>query len=112
MTMFSRRRQAAPAAVDEEGERDAQFAAIEVADGFHDHDTAALAALSAHQRADQVAARRALFDYVDAMWDGAKAKGLSPADLPEYAVVAGMRDLTAELLATAEQAQHDAGDEP
>ncbi|MCW6005393.1 hypothetical protein K1W54_12490 [Micromonospora sp. CPCC 205371] len=78
MTMFSRRRRGAPAAVGDEGRGDAEVAAVEEAGGFPDHDTAALAAMTAQQRADQVVARRALFDYVDAMWDGAKAKGPQP----------------------------------
>lgn len=61
-------------------------------------------------RAAQVQARQALWLYADAMWDAAKAAGLSPADIPEYNCIAALRDAGMELYATAQQALSDAGD--
>ncbi len=94
----------------EEGLRH-QMAAIDLLNAFHEHDMAALAGLSTAQRGEQFAARQRLCHYVDAIWDGAKARGLSPADLPEYNAVAAMRDLANELVDHAVQARLDAGEE-
>lgn len=54
-----------------------------------------------------------LFEYVDAMWDAAKAAGKRPADNPtQFNAVAAMRDLTSDLyLGHSQQAQQQAGDE-
>ena len=56
-----------------------------------------LAALDAAGRKRQFQARRGLAVYGDALWAQAKAAGLNPAILPEYASVAAMRDLTEHL---------------
>ncbi len=99
-----------PPAGDDE-DRDHQEDVVALLDDFHEHDMAALAELDAGGRAAQVRARQALYDHVDAVWDGAKERGLSPADLPEYGSVAAMRDLANELLSHAVQAQDAAGDD-
>jgi hypothetical protein len=56
-------------------------------------------------------ARQTLYDYVDAIWEDAKAGGLEPAVRAEWTVVAGLRDLTNALVEQAVQAQEAAGDE-
>jgi hypothetical protein len=88
-----------------------QFVAIELIDAFAEHDATGLAELDAVGRAEQLRARETLFNYIDRIWDDAKVRGLEPANRPEWSVVAGLRDLTTALVAQAEQAQSDAGDE-
>jgi hypothetical protein len=103
-----------------------QFKAIDLADGFHEHDMAALARLTPAGRAEQRRLRERLHEYVDGIWDHVKAyarevnlggdpladdSGYPLADDPSYSAVAGMRDLTAELCSNAEQASVNAGDE-
>lgn len=90
---------------------DHQAMAIELIDAFAEHDQTGLAALDAAGRAAQHAARQALYDYIDGMWEGAKAQGLDPATLPEWSVVAGLRDLTSSLVDQAFQAQVEAGEQ-
>ncbi|SRR6266508_2518012 len=94
----------------EEGLRH-QMAAIDPIKDFHEHDVAALAELTTEQRIEQLAARQLLYNYVGAIWDRAKARGLSPADLPEYNAVAAMRDLMNDLVDDTVQAKLDAGEE-
>lgn len=89
---------------------DHQMNAIDLIDDFEVHDMAALAELTMQQRAAQVRARQQLYELVDAIWDAAKERGLSPADLPEYQSVAAMRDLSNQLVSHAQQAQDNAGD--
>jgi hypothetical protein len=52
-----------------------------------------------------------LYDYVDRIWEGAKARGLNPVIQPEWNAVAGLRDLANALVEQASQAQAEAGDE-
>jgi hypothetical protein len=73
---------------------------------------AGLARLTPGQRAEQHRLRWALFEYIDGLWDHAKAQGLSPADLPEYSAVAGLRDLADALVGHVAIAQENAGDDP
>ena len=96
--------------VDVDDELDHQGMAIELIDAFAARDAAGLAALDAAGRAAQVQARQALYDYVDQIWEDAKARGLDPAVRPEWNVVAGLRDLTNALVDQAGQAQADAGE--
>jgi hypothetical protein len=91
---------------------DHQFAAIDMLNDFSDHDLTRLSLLTADERAKQRTIRWALFEHVDAIWDAAKARGLSPADLSEFASVAAMRDIASELVANVEQVQENAGDQP
>jgi hypothetical protein len=51
-----------------------------------------------------------LWEYVNALWEAPRARGESPADLPDYDAVAALRELFAELVAAAEQAPGAAGD--
>lgn len=95
------------AGVDEDEVLDPQQMAIEVCNGFTPHDLIALGELSPDALVGQYEARQALFDYVDAMWDKAKADGRQPADDPLFSAVAGLRDLAAELLSNAENAGGD-----
>ena len=81
-----------------------------VGDWSQRHDQPALAALSPAQRAAQLAARRVLWEYVDALWQEPRQHGESPADLPDYDAVAALRELFAELVAAAEQARDAAAD--
>jgi hypothetical protein len=81
-----------------------------VGDWSQRHDQPALAALSAAQRAEQLAARRVLWEYLNALWEAPRARGESPADLPDYDAVAALRELFAELVAAAEQARDAAAD--
>ena len=85
--------------------------AIELIDGFAEHDATGLAALSPAQRAEQQRVRKALYDYIDQIWEDGKARDLDPATRPEWNVVAGLRDLTNALWEQAGQAQSEAGDE-
>jgi hypothetical protein len=89
-----------------------QFKAIDLADGFHDQDVAALARLTAPGRAEQIRAREQIYRYVDAIWDHIKASRPGGGDLasdPAYSAVAGMRDLLNEMYSNAHDAA--AGDE-
>ena len=81
-----------------------------VGDWSQRHDQPALAALSPAERAAQLTARRALWAYVSALWEAPRQHGESPADLPDYDAVGALRELFAELVAAAEQAQGAAGD--
>ncbi len=85
--------------------------AIELIDAFTEHDVRGLATLSREDRAEQLRVRQALYDYVDRIWEDAKARGLGPATRAEWSVVAGLRDLTNALFEQAMQAQAEAGDE-
>ncbi|GAB3866247.1 hypothetical protein GCM10029963_78320 [Micromonospora andamanensis] len=86
---------------------DHQGMAIELINAFTERDAAGLAALDAAGRAS----RQALYDYVDRIWEGAKARGLDPAVRPDWNVVAGLRDLTNALVEQAWQAQADASED-
>jgi hypothetical protein len=90
---------------------DHQGMAIELIDAFTDHDTRGLAALDAAGRSAQLRARQQVYDYIDRIWEDAKAEDLDPAIRPEWSVIAGLRDLTNALVEQASQAQFDAGDE-
>jgi hypothetical protein len=96
----------------------AQFKAIDLADAFHDHDQAALEQMTPAERAGQERIREGLYRYADRLWDDVKAStrdragaGWNAADDPAYSGVAGMRDLTAELLAAVRDARSRAGDD-
>jgi hypothetical protein len=88
---------------------DLQWAAMAVADAWTEHDELALAGLTAEQRQAQRDARRALFTFVDEYRDAGKDHDEQAVyGAPEWQVVAGMRDLLAQMLATAEAAcRHD-----
>jgi hypothetical protein len=88
-----------------------QGMAIELIDAFAEYDAAGLAELDAVGRAEQLQARHVLYNYVDRIWEDAKARGLEPASHPEWSVVAGLRDVTNALLEQAMQAQTVAGDD-
>jgi len=110
-----RRRTLLPMAVD----GTEPFKAIDLADGFHDEDMAALDRLDPAGRAGQLQLRHQLWRYADAMWDHIKARhrgngGDLPllADDPAYSAVAGIRDLAAELQAHAAEACARAGENP
>lgn len=75
-----------------------------LSDEFLEHDTAGLAALTPDGRARQEAAREQLLEYVETMWEDAKARGLNPAVLPEWSAVAGMSDLARFLYHNASEA--------
>lgn len=94
-----------------DSEQDHQEAMVEIIDSFDERDIAALAAVTPAARAEQLAARRALYDHVDRMWDGAKAADPHAGSKPEYGGVAAMRDLATALVSHVEQAQHAAGDD-
>jgi len=96
---------------DVDDELDHQGMAIELIDAFAEHDAIGLAGLDAAGRQAQLRARQTFYDYVDRIWEGAKARGLDPASLPEWNAVAGLRDLANALLEQASQAQTDAGDD-
>lgn len=88
-----------------------QVMAIELIDAFAEHDATGLAALDAAGRAGQLRARQVLYDYLDRMWEDAKAGGVETATPPEWNAVAGLRDLTNALVEQAAQAQSAASDE-
>ena len=81
-----------------------------LAEGFHNQDMAALARLSAGERAAQLDIRQRLWRYTDQMWDQAKAQAGNPSRDPRYSAIVAMRDLLAELRAHAADAIHAAGD--
>jgi hypothetical protein len=121
MGLFSRRNRpdsrpmaaaAAGAGYDREYEPwEHQSMAIALVDAFDAYDQAVLAALTPAQRAEQLEARWTLYQYVDAIWEDAKDRGLDPAVRPEWNVIAGLRDLTGALFEQVNQARADAGDE-
>jgi hypothetical protein len=86
---------------------DHQGMAIELIDAFAGHDAAGLAGLDPAGRAEQLHARQALYDYVDRIWENAKARSLNPAIDPGWNVVAGLRDLTNALVEQAQAADDD-----
>ncbi|APU15086.1 MULTISPECIES: hypothetical protein [Actinoalloteichus] len=90
--------------MDETEKLDHQMMVIELCNGFTPHDHLALAALSGEELVAQYEARLALHEYVDAMWEQAKTDGHDPANDPRFSAVAGLRDLTAELLGNADNA--------
>ncbi|MGV9977051.1 hypothetical protein ACWDUH_05180 [Micromonospora wenchangensis] len=96
--------------IDVDGELDHQGMAIELIDAFAARDAAGLATLDAAGRVVQAQVRQALYDYVDRMWEDAKAHSLDPDSQPDRQVVAGLRDLTNALVERAGQAQADAGE--
>ena len=111
MGLFSRPGpQAAGGAEDGSEESVHQFAAIALVDALAEHDSAGLARLTPAERAHQLRIRQDLHAYFDQLWDQPKTEGSHPADLPEYDSVAGIRDLTANLVAHVEMAQVAAGD--
>ena len=75
-----------------------------------EHDRPALALLDAAGRAEQLAARQALWLYLDAIWEAPKCRGKAPTSSPAYDVVAALSDLMAELTANAQAAITEAGD--
>ena len=90
---------------------DAQSA---IAEAFTDHDMTRLAAMTAKGRAKQVAARRAVYEHIDAIWEAPKqaSEGRDhPVDLGGYEGVAAMRDLLMDLIGNGEQAQANAEDD-
>jgi hypothetical protein len=88
-----------------------QDAALSMANDWSErHDLPALELLDPDGRAEQLAARSALFQFVDAIWEAPKWRQQSPTASPDYDVVAGLRDLFAELVGNAEQAIAAAGD--
>jgi len=99
MGMF--RSHPAPAPESLEDDLDHQNMALEVSGAFEAHDAARLRTLTEAELKEQLRARQALYDYVTALWEDAKARGLDPATLPEWSVVAGMRDLTMGLVTQA-----------
>ena len=93
---------------------------IDVLDAFEVHDGAALAKLTAQERADQLRARQVLEAYLTAVWEAPKQRAVReghdpddahPANDPAFSCVAGLLDLTHALVAQAEQAQDAAGDD-
>ena len=88
-----------------------QDAALSMADDWtQTHDLPALAQLDAAGRAEQLAARQALYSYVDAIWEAPKWRGEEPTASTAYDVVAALSDLFAELLGNAQTAIAEAGD--
>ncbi|TWP46069.1 hypothetical protein FKR81_37515 [Lentzea tibetensis] len=79
--------------------------AAELCVGFAPHDKAALARMSGDDLTAQCEARAALFRYVYALLEQAKADGLESANNPRLSAVAGMWDLINELLVNAENAK-------
>jgi len=67
--------------------------------GFTPHD---VIGLGQEALVAQYEARLASFEYVDALWDKAKANCLDPANDPRFSAVAGLCDLIQELLSSAE----------
>ena len=85
--------------------------AIAVADAWSEHDEVALARLIPQQRRAQVDARCALHDFVDDYQDaGEESDEQAVYHSPRWQVVAGMKDLLAQIIATAEDACSE--DEP
>jgi hypothetical protein len=84
-----------------------QQAARVLEETFRHHDQAAFAALSPGQRTEQEQARRILWLYVQGIWEGAKARGLHPAQRPDWTGVAAINDLAAALYIFAQNAASD-----
>ena len=89
-----------------------QDAALSIADDWtQTHDLPALAQLDAAGRAEQLAAREVLHQYVEAIWEAPKWRGEEPTASPAYDVVAALSDLFSELVGNAATAIADAGDQ-
>jgi hypothetical protein len=107
MGLFDRRQPSRPTPEpDDDDTLDHQGMALELLGGWTGHDDTQLASLTDTELDAQVAARQALYDYVDAIWEDAKARDLDPATLPEWSAVAGMRDLTQNMLIRAQDVQY------
>jgi hypothetical protein len=88
-----------------------QDAALSMADDWtQTHDLPALAQLDTAGRAEQLAARIALYSYVDAIWEAPKWRGETPTASAAYDVVAALSDLFAHLVGNAQTAIAEAGD--
>jgi hypothetical protein len=66
--------------------------ALELCEGFTEHDSAALGELSPDELVAQYEARLALHEYVEQMWEQIS---------PRSSAIAGLREVIAELLANA-----------
>jgi hypothetical protein len=89
-----------------------QWAALAIADAWTEHDELALAGVTAEQRRAQRDARGTLYTFI-AQYRNASMDHDEQATChaPEWQVVAGMTDLLAQMLATAEAAcSHDEPD--
>lgn len=65
---------------------------LQLGSAFAEYDTAGLSAFNATGRAEQLEARRALYDYGDPIFGDAKRRGLEPANRPGWSVAVGRRD--------------------
>ena len=65
-----------PAEPDDDDSLDHQGMALGLIDGWTGHDDTHLAQLPDIELAAQVQARQALYDYVDRIWEDAKARGV------------------------------------
>ncbi|MFD8887541.1 hypothetical protein ACFV0H_34395 [Streptomyces erythrochromogenes] len=74
-----------------------QEAAQELGEDISTHDKAGLDALSDGHLREQHAAREELYDFIDGLWEKAKADVPDLAERDEYAGLAGLRDLAAAL---------------
>lgn len=72
-----------------------------IADAWRQHDKLALAAMTPTQRQAQLEARDVLFDLVDDYRRAAEQQGIDVDHVPEWQIVAAMRDLTEDIRDTA-----------
>lgn len=72
---------------------DHQQHVLDLVDDWTIHDRRGLAGLTEQERDQQIAARKAVYRYVDDMWTNAKKDGLHPANRPDWVAVAALRDL-------------------
>jgi hypothetical protein len=87
-----------------------QYTMVEILGDFEDHDALGLRSLTPAGRAEQLAARNALHGYLTDLWENAKQVGHRPADHPDFAALAALRDLADALRSAAAAAQTDAND--
>lgn len=76
---------------------DHQQNVLDLIDDWTAHDRRGLAGLTEQEREQQLAARKAVYEYVDGMWAAAKQDGLNPAARPDWSAVAALRDLLTAL---------------
>ncbi|MEV6527318.1 hypothetical protein AB0M43_35875 [Longispora sp. NPDC051575] len=91
---------------------DHQFNMIDIIDAFAEHDHVALRELTPTARSAQLAARQALYNYFDILWEAPRSETFHPADDADpYGGIAAVRDLASALVAQVELVQDEVGDD-
>jgi len=82
----------------------------ELAEAFGPFDRARLGHADPASRAEQLAARQHLYDYVDELWKDVDRSGESPTGSEKYEAISSLRELTKALRGAAFEAVYGAAD--